>query len=253
MILFCCDLDNTLIYSYKQNIGTIPVELYENRQISFMTEFSHKALKQVIDLVNFVPTTTRSLAQYQRIDLKIPTPPYALVANGGILLLNGKIDEAWYKESLSRVTHCASTMEEAFSLLQQNEFVIKENFETRWVDNLFLFTKSSNPQATIASLSKKLNTKQVNLHTNGTKVYILPNNLTKGDGLCRLKEKLNQTKITLAAGDSTFDLPMLQAAEHPFAPCSLISEKDINTNWSIAEENTLFSDFLLKEILKNYK
>lgn len=42
---FISDLDNTLIYSYKKNIGgdTINVEVYEGREISFMTRGSYEA------------------------------------------------------------------------------------------------------------------------------------------------------------------------------------------------------------------
>lgn len=38
------DLDNTLIYSYKHEIGgpKTCVEIYQGREISFMTETSHR-------------------------------------------------------------------------------------------------------------------------------------------------------------------------------------------------------------------
>ena len=44
MILFFCDLDNTLIYSYKHEIGSKKrcVELYQGREISFMTEQTYR-------------------------------------------------------------------------------------------------------------------------------------------------------------------------------------------------------------------
>ena len=46
MVLFVSDLDNTLIYSYKREIGKkkICVELYEGKEISFMTENSYRLL-----------------------------------------------------------------------------------------------------------------------------------------------------------------------------------------------------------------
>ena len=40
MKLLCTDLDNTLIYSYKHELGNEKrnVELYQGREISFITE-----------------------------------------------------------------------------------------------------------------------------------------------------------------------------------------------------------------------
>ena len=90
------DLDNTLIYSYKHEIGgpKTCVEIYQGREISFMTETSHRLLGQLCSKpgVLVVPTTTRTLEQYQRIDLGIGVPEYALVCNGGVLLHQGKED-----------------------------------------------------------------------------------------------------------------------------------------------------------------
>ena len=63
MYIFNADLDNTLIFSYKHNIGIekLNVELYQGREISFMTELSFKLLKEVNKKAVFVPTTTRTI------------------------------------------------------------------------------------------------------------------------------------------------------------------------------------------------
>ena len=49
MILFHCDLDNTLIYSYKHEIKTKKrcVEIYQGREVSFMTEATCRLLNKV--------------------------------------------------------------------------------------------------------------------------------------------------------------------------------------------------------------
>ena len=100
MIAFHTDLDNTLIYSYKHDIGPQKrnVELYQGREISCITEETYHLLQLVKNEMLIVPTTTRTLEQYQRIDLGIGPFPYALVCNGGVLLVNGVPDEAWYQD-----------------------------------------------------------------------------------------------------------------------------------------------------------
>ena len=47
--ILCADMDNTIIYSYKRNIGEnkLNVELYNGREISFISEKTHDLLKKV--------------------------------------------------------------------------------------------------------------------------------------------------------------------------------------------------------------
>lgn len=89
--ILCADMDNTIIYSYKRNIGEnkLNVELYNGREISFISEKTHDLLKKVSEKMTIIPTSTRTEEQYKRIDLDIGIVPYALVCNGGVLLVNG--------------------------------------------------------------------------------------------------------------------------------------------------------------------
>ena len=105
MVVLHTDLDNTIIYSYKHEIGPEKrnVELYQGREISFITEKTYALLQQVKKRMLVVPTSTRSLEQYQRIDLGVGAFPYALVCNGGLLLVDGKIDEHWNRETLELI------------------------------------------------------------------------------------------------------------------------------------------------------
>lgn len=85
MTVLHVDLDNTLIYSYKHDIGNdrINVETYQDREVSFLTGTTYENLKKLKEKLLIVPTSTRSIEQYRRIDLRIGSLPYALVCNGG--------------------------------------------------------------------------------------------------------------------------------------------------------------------------
>ena len=106
------DLDNTLIYSYKHDIGDrkMNVEVYQGREISYVTEKTHERLKKIMSRCLVVPTTTRTKEQYERIDLKVGAFRYALVCNGGILLRDGVSDSAWYEESRRLIADCADEL-----------------------------------------------------------------------------------------------------------------------------------------------
>ncbi|MBQ9140495.1 MAG: sucrose-6-phosphate hydrolase, partial [Lachnospiraceae bacterium] len=101
MVVFNVDMDNTLIYSYKHDIGESKrcAEIYQGREISFMTDKTSKLLRELARKVLIVPTTTRTRQQYERIDLGLGKIPYALVCNGGVLIKDGVEVEDWYAGS----------------------------------------------------------------------------------------------------------------------------------------------------------
>ncbi|MDD5937103.1 MAG: HAD hydrolase family protein [Clostridiales bacterium] len=260
MILFNSDLDNTLIYSYKREIGDDKccVEIYQEREISFMTKTSYQLLQKVNKGVCFVPTTTRTVEQYERIDLGIGTPKYALVCNGGKLLVDGVNDESWYQESRERIQECDEVMQQAIRILECDPH---RTFEIRYIDQLFIFTKSDAPDDSIAYLKSNLDMSKVDVFKTGIKVYVTPKMLTKGNAVLRLKEKLKSEKV-IAAGDSEFDLSMLQVADIAFAPVELIKhmKQDVHfkSNYSKLDQHPnliahdgegIFSERILQSIV----
>ena len=137
MIHFYVDLDNTIIYSYKHEIGPMKrcAEIYQGREISFLTEKTWQGLKLIAELALVVPVTTRTLEQYHRIRLGIGELPYVLACNGGILLRNGREDPDWYEASRKLVEKSRGEMEKALELLDKDKAVC---FEIRWVKELFV-------------------------------------------------------------------------------------------------------------------
>lgn len=222
MILFHSDLDNTLIYSYKHDIGPDKkcVEIYQDKEISFMTTESFEILKRIQSKILFVPTTTRTIEQYRRIRFDIDIPKYALVCNGGILLKDGMIDLDWYQETLNIISDVREEVEKSIGLLEKDE---NRYLEIRYIEQLFVFTKTSEPTVTIEYLSSILDKNKVDIFNNGDKIYVIPKELNKGTGILRLKKKLSANKI-IAAGDSEFDISMLKASDIGFCPDSLITE-----------------------------
>lgn len=251
MKLFCSDLDNTLIYSYKRDIGRQIqcVEVYEGREISFMSEYSMKLLREVRRKACFVPVTTRTEEQYRRILLA--PPEYALVCNGGVLLVNGEPDEAWYCESLRITREAAWQLLIAARALEQDADV---SFEVRNIRDLFLFTKSSAPERSMEGLARVLDLGCVDIFRNGEKLYVLPKRLHKGTALLRLKERLGGA-FAFAAGDSLFDAPMLREADLAFAPQGLKDGAGNALPAHVREipDGKLFSDVLLENILEEIK
>lgn len=252
------DLDNTLIYSYKRALGADKrlVETKDGKELSFMSGRSYELLPQVRKKYCFVPVTTRSLEQYRRIFLPGTAPPsFALAANGGILLRDGRLDEGWYEASSAICEKAEAELRQAERILAQDPDV---SFEVRRVDGLFVFTKSQRQELTVDRLRRELSLQKVQVWNNGSKIYVLPQGLSKGAAVQRLRA-LSGTSRILAAGDSEFDISMLMEADEAWLPESLrsilheyaeVSEPDCAKRLHIASEHELLSDVLLETLAK---
>lgn len=247
MIVFHTDLDNTMIYSYKHELGTDKkcVEVYQGREISFVTFKTYELLKRVQDKVLFVPTTTRTVDQYNRIDLGIGIPKYALTCNGGVLLVDGVEDPYWYQESLELVEVCQGELKKAELLLEHDH---NRAFEVRNIRELFIFTKCNFPEESIEKLRNQLDLALVDVFHNGIKVYVVPKKLSKGNAVRRFREKVNTTKV-IVAGDSEFDLSMFTEAEIGLAPKELAQKYELPDNVTSFARDVVFSECVLEYIM----
>ncbi len=244
MIAFFSDLDNTLIFSYKHDIGEKKrcVEIYQGREVSYITERTYGLLKYAASRLLFVPVTTRTEEQYRRIDLGVGVPSYALVCNGGVLLINGQEDAGWYRESVEMTADCQDELWKAAEILERDE---NRSLEVRNIRNLFLFTKSRCPEESVDRLKEELDMNRMDVFRNGVKVYALPKSLNKGAALQRLREKVKPEQA-IAAGDSAFDLPMLAEADVGIAPQILGKCCKPEGEIRLMEPDRVFSERLLE-------
>jgi len=251
MTVLHIDLDNTLIYSYKHDIGNakVNVEIYQDRQISFLTEKTYENLKKIKEILFVVPTSTRSIEQYNRINLRIGNIPYALVCNGGVLLVDGEKDAAWYQASLDLIRESLPALETARRFLEKDA---RRQFELRFIEDLFLFTKCREPEQVVKELKEILNTDLADIFNNNEKVYVLPVNLSKGKAVERFREFSKADQI-IAAGDSAFDISMLRAADIGIAPQGFRQAYSIDFPVEEVPGNGLFSDEMTGKVLTLYQ
>ena len=247
MKAFSTDLDNTMIFSYKHDIGEdkICAEIYEGREISFMTPKTLKYLQQVQEKILVVPITTRTREQYERINLGVKPFPYALVCNGGILLENGEECQEWYEESLALIEKAKEQLKLGEEILAKDPNLI---LDVRNIRQLFLYTKSQEPELTMACLEKELDLSLVEVLNNGQKVYVVPKSMNKGLALKRLQKREGFT-YTISAGDSLFDVPMLEQADFSIAPKQLADTwEDLDCS-RVMEQKGIFSEYVLEQVI----
>ena len=116
-MMFVSDLDNTLLFSHRyRQPGDVCVEYLDGNEQGFLTQTTIELLRQATQHLLFIPVTTRSVNQYQRIQWPIGCQPkYAVTTNGAILLVDGEIDLPWRNSFLQMV----APWQEEFARLQR--------------------------------------------------------------------------------------------------------------------------------------
>ncbi len=245
-ILFACDMDNTLIHSsrlYKEN--DINVEIYDGREISFMSPKAIELLDKLLqsDKVDFLPVTTRSIAQFSRIQLP-DSVNTALVCNGTILLKNGAPDEKWQETAVAETEKYLPEMENLCRKYEESGL-----FRTvKIVDGMFLFAARENRDG-IEALAEKLAAETtLNLEVSGRKMYWFTPIADKGVSLKRYCEKFGY-EMVVAAGDSSIDYSMLNLADTALVPDKGTAEKIKSADMKICGEGN-FAEFILTYALE---
>ena len=228
-MIFASDLDQTLIYSPK-SFRLLPeepmpavtsIEIYEGREISFMADDTIERLEEIARRSFFVPVTTRTIDQYQRISLfhqKIK-PTYAVVSNGGNLIINGVVDKAWQGIIDMKMNQLCLNTEDMRANLQE---LCHPSWagSIRMADGLFYYCvieRDKVPLSEIENFSLWAQSQQWNVSLQGRKLYIVPQVVNKWSGVAYIQELL-QEKIVVAAGDSLLDLCMLKQANYGIVP-----------------------------------
>ncbi|MFE9346489.1 HAD family hydrolase [Streptomyces olivaceus] len=227
-VLVASDLDRTLIYSATALGLTMPdlraprllcVEVYESRPLSYLTETAARLLTELGDTAVFVPTTTRTRKQYQRINLPGPPPEYAICANGGHLLVDGVSDPAWHARVTARLAdECASLAEVRDHLTATADplWVRKH----RVAEDLFAYLvveRELLPEDWVKELAVWAENRGWTVSLQGRKIYAVPKPLTKSAAVREVARRTG-AELTLAAGDSLLDADLLLAADRGWRP-----------------------------------
>lgn len=235
---FFCDLDHTLIYSHRvpiHNDKRVVEELHGESQ-SFMTEKTYEFFLTQ-EIVQLVPVTTRSREQYERISVLQKDFPsqYALICNGGVLLINGCEDRTWNTETLSIISHELSDLEYAKKVVER----LIPRTQIHDVNMMFFYAKHDTPDVFAARLKQELSSSSIQVLHDNRKVYCLPRELHKGNAIERFKKRFSVTK-SIGAGDSIFDVPMLNAVDTALFPTGI--DHLIKTKEKIRISDQVFSD-----------
>lgn len=230
-MIFASDLDRTLIYSaaairehHPDGMDAamlIPVERHKDAVISYMSVKANEWLRDLSQLATFVPVTTRTVEQYQRIFYLSDEwqPEYAITSNGGTVLYQGQPDGEWAAQVTAAMQHVAAP-EEVMSLFQgefaASDWIVKQSF----ADQLFYAMRIERdrlPAARVEQFRNQMDSLGWEISIQGRKLYLVPKPVNKGAALLYVKQRLAADYVA-ASGDSLLDWSLLQAADYAIAP-----------------------------------
>lgn len=229
-VLVASDLDRTLIYSAAALGLTMPdpvaprllcVEVHESKPLSYMTETAAGLLAELSADPGavFVPTTTRTRKQYQRIRFPGRPAKYAICANGGQLLVDGVPDRDWRRQVAARLAAESVPLEEMHAHLMS---VTDPAWlrKARVAEDLFAYLvveRALVPAEWIKTLTEWSEARGWTISLQGRKIYAVPRPLTKSAAMHEVARRTEATS-TLAAGDSLLDADLLLAADTAWRP-----------------------------------
>ncbi len=247
MSILFSDLDNTLIYSRRRKITKpkLVIEYFEGHEQSFMTKYTYDFLTNA-DWLRLVPVTTRTEKQFKRIEFSDRFGiKYAIVCNGGKLLVNGKEDEKWKYETYELTRDSMDALDDGFERL--SSFCTNETVH-RPVDYM-CYVKCSDPVKTHKYIMQYADLSKVDVHLVGKKLYLIAPEITKGNAIKRFMRDRQQDAV-IVAGDGMLDVSMLNVADYAFPGPDIFDMIPKDIRCSVEEE--ILSDGICKNI-KNMK
>lgn len=229
--LLASDLDRTLIYSAAA--CDLPgdarasdlrcVELWDRAPLSFMTATAHDLVAGLARSGALVPVTTRTVEQYQRIELPGPTPKFAVVANGGRILVDGREDGDYRADLQADLATGAAPLAQVWEILQASATSRAEAGRPvktiKQADETFCYAvehAAADPDW-VAELADAVADLGWGVTRQLRKVYLVPSLMTKVRALGEVVQRAGATRV-LAAGDAHLDAPMLEFAHEAIRP-----------------------------------
>lgn len=226
--LVACDLDRTLIYSKnalwltgedKDAPAMMVAEVYDGAPLSYMTRAAELLLLEIKAAATFVPVTTRTRAQYERVQLPGPVPEYAITSNGGVLLHRGVPDAVWHEHLSARMAASCAPLETIEAHLSNPAFA-PWILRLRRAEDLFVYAiidRELLPPSFVAELTELCAGAGWTVSVQGRKLYCVPSPINKTETLAEVARR-SGTEAVIAAGDSLLDRGMLDAAHIAFRP-----------------------------------
>ncbi len=208
------DLDGTLIHSRRRvpdPEGHLVVEVYDGRDVGFITPEAWDLLAEVQQRGYLVPATARTIRQYRRI--RFPEPPrVAVLAGGAVVLVDDEIDPMWDAEVQARLAATGASVEDVAARLRDEP----TTEEPRIGDDRFAYVRVA-PEADVEGFTAWCDERGWRVVHQDGRIYCHPQGLSKVSPLGRVAELVG-SEPAIALGDGLMDAELLSAVRVALTP-----------------------------------
>lgn len=190
------------------------VDFVEWLPSSHMSKLTMSKLLGLPENVIFVPTTARSIEQFQRMEF-FSQFKYAIVDNGGTILKDGKPLESWkihIDTILNSYKHGLGCIVDLLNL-----YLRGTQCDATVVDNRLIFAKVENAEDCKLFIDNILDKELWHYSLFLNKLCIFPKCVDKFEAVTYLQGVLKE-EFLITAGDSSLDLTMIQGADVALVP-----------------------------------
>ncbi|WP_188543920.1 HAD family hydrolase [Rhodococcoides trifolii] len=210
----------------RKDVDVECVEYLDGEPLSFMTAEAARLLRALAAETVVVPTTTRTIEQFRRIDLPGGPWRYAITSNGGNILVDGEPDAAWRERVDADAASTGAPLPEVLAEMHSRcdpSWVLKE----RTADDLFCYLVvqlDAMPATFVPEWSEWCAERGWGVSQQGRKVYSMPEAVCKSKAVAEVKRRLvadgviRSNELVVAAGDGALDAEMLLAADRAARP-----------------------------------
>ncbi len=227
-VILASDLDRTLIYSANSMALTgsdnlaprmVVSEVYDAAPLSFMTRAAEELLAAIVEQGIFVPVTTRTQAQFARVQLPGAGRGYAVTSNGAVLLYDGEPDPDWsHHIRRSLAGHCAPLSEVLAHLT--GSAAVPGILRVRTAEDVFLYSIVNRHELSagyLQDLAAWCHERGWSTSLQGRKLYCVPVPVSKEAAVAEVRRR-SGAGLLVAAGDSRLDAGLLELADIAIRP-----------------------------------
>ena len=235
-VMVASDLDRTLIYSANSMslVGSdhlaprmVVAEVYDAAPLSFMTRAAEGLLESVVEQSVFVPVTTRTQAQFSRVQLPGAGQGYAVTTNGAVLLHDGKPDADWSRRIQRSLGSDCAPLGDIFGHLTGGA-ADPAVLRVRTAEDYFVYSivdRQALPGAYLDELNAWCAARGWTTSLQGRKLYCVPAPITKEAAVAEVRRRTG-AGLLVAAGDSRLDAGFLELADFAIRPAHGELESD---------------------------
>lgn len=219
-MIFCFDLDQTLIHSQRHLLEGVPVLTAEYRQgepIGFITPAALETFRAIQRRSVCLVNTLRGLEQARRIDfVSDGSCRYLALQNGLYLYRDGVLDADWSAHVSRTVNGLPLGLEDGVSRVLKRLSGI-ECLSKQYEYLAVFFVGPDFDDRLCSALAAELAPLGWSLFRQRKKLYLFPQPIHKGSVLGRVMA-LEGSGEAIGFGDSAFDIPFLRLSKTAWAP-----------------------------------